>query len=352
MRVLAEAQGLIRRGHDVTLLCPPGSRIHAEAPAWQVPVVALPIAKKRPAGIRALRGCLGSHRPDVVSAHSSTDAWLAALALLVMGRPFPLVLTRHDSEPVARNARTRWLHTRAAARIVTTGEALKRELVERNGYLDVRIDSVPTGMDPRRFRPGERGEARGRVGLPRDATLVGIVAGLRPYKGHRYLLEAVAGLPGVGLVIVGDGTERIQLEDRADRLGMRDRIWFAGWQLDVLPWLQALDVFALPATDHEGVPQSLIQAMLAGLPCVSTASGGIPEIARQGDTALVVPPRQAGPLRDAIQKLISDRRLAEALGRNARSHCESRYSLERMLDEMERIYAEAAGRPTPDTGRN
>lgn len=326
------------------LICPPRSRIHAEAPAWQVPAVALPIAKKRPAGIRALVAWLGAHRPEVVSAHSATDAWLAALALLAMGRPFPLVLTRHDSEPVPRNAPTRWLHTRAAARIVTTGEALKRELVERNGYSEVRIDSVPTGMDPLRFRPGERGEARGRLGLPRDTALVGIVAGLRPYKGHRYLLEALAGLPGIGLVIVGDGTERAQLEAHADRLGLRDRTWFAGWQLDVLPWLQALDVFALPATDHEGVPQSLVQAMLAGLPCVSTASGGIPEIARHGDTALVVPPRQAAPLRDAIGKLISDRGLAEALGRNARAHCESRYSAERMLDEMERIYAEACGR--------
>jgi glycosyltransferase involved in cell wall biosynthesis len=255
-----------------------------------------------------------------------------------------MVRTRHDSAPVSHNAPTRWLHTRAAARIVTTGEALKRELVERNGYPAVRIDSVPTGMDPQRFRPGERAEARGRLGLPPDAALVGIVAGLRQYKGHRYLVEAVAGLSGVGLAIVGDGPERATLEAQVDRAGLRARTWFAGWQGDVVPWLQALDVFALPATDHEGVPQALMQAMLCAVPCVTTASGGIPELARDGETALVVAPRQAAPLRDAVGKLVSERRLAETLGRAARAHCEARYSRERMLDEMERIYREASGR--------
>ena len=345
IRVLSESQGLIRRGHQVTLLCPAQSRIHAEAAAWEVPTVALPIERKHPRGLRALATWLGEHRPDVVSAHSAADAWLAALALLIMGRPFPLVLTRHDSVPVPRNPPTRWLYTRAATRIVTTGEALKAELVERNGYPAVRIRSVPTGMDPLRFKPGERTDARSRLGLPPDGTLVGIVAGLRPYKGHRYLLEALAGLPGAGLAVVGDGTERADLEARVDRLAMRGRTWFAGWQSDVLPWLHALDAFVLPATDHEGVPQSLIQAMLAALPCVTTASGGIPEVAKDGETALVVPPRQVRPLRDAIGRLLSDRRLAETLGRNARAHCESRYSLQRMLDGMERIYAEACGRP-------
>lgn len=113
----------------------------------------------------------------------------------------------------------------------------------------------------------------------------------------------------------------------------------------MLPWLQALDVFTLPATDHEGVPQSLIQAMLVGLPCVSTAVGAMDEIARHGETALVVPPRSAVALRDAVQRLLADPALARRLGEAARTHCQSRYSLERMLDEMERVYAEARGQP-------
>src|SRR5450755_2245890 len=133
IRILSEAQGLIGRGHQVTLLCPREARIHDEAAAWRVPVVAVPIARKRPRGVKALFEWLKGHRCDVVSTHSSTDSWLAAIALLLLNRPCPMVRTRHISAPVPRNRLTHWLYTRASARIVTTGEALKKELIETNG---------------------------------------------------------------------------------------------------------------------------------------------------------------------------------------------------------------------------
>src|SRR3954465_7953065 len=78
LRILAEAQGLARRGHDLTLLCASEARIYAEAPAWGLRTIALPIAKKRLAGFRALRRWLAENRCDVLSTHSSTDSWLAA----------------------------------------------------------------------------------------------------------------------------------------------------------------------------------------------------------------------------------------------------------------------------------
>jgi glycosyltransferase involved in cell wall biosynthesis len=346
IRILSESQGLIRRGHDVKLLCPSEARIYSEAASWEVPVVALPIAKKRPKGVSALLGWFKSNRCDVVSTHSSTDSWLTAVTLLVLGRPVPMVRTRHISAPVPRNAPTRWLYTRATARIVTTGEALKKELVERNGFPAVRIDSVPTGIDPQRFRPGDAAKIRTLLKLPQDKQLVGIVATLRSWKGHRYLIEAVAGLPeSVGLVIVGDGPQRAALESLVDRHRLRSRTWFPGNQQDVLPWLQALHVFALPSYANEGVPQALLQAMLVGLPCVTTSIGGIPELAKDGETALVVPPQDPTALRAAIQTLLNNHELRTRLGQAARRHCEAKFSYQAMLDSMERIYREAAGRP-------
>jgi len=100
IRVLSEAQGLARRGHTVTLICAPQSRIHAEAPAWGVASTPLPIARKRIAGGAALYRWLKANPHDVLNAHSSTDSWLAALALSCLGRPFPMVRTRHISAPV------------------------------------------------------------------------------------------------------------------------------------------------------------------------------------------------------------------------------------------------------------
>ena len=339
IRILSESQGLIARGHDVQLLCPSEARIFSEASRWRVPVTALPIGRKRPLGVKALYKWLKRNRCDLVCTHSSTDAWLAAFALLALGRPVPMVRMRHISAPVPSNAPTRWLYTRATARIVTTGEALRRELIERNRFPEARIDSVPTGVDAKRYRPGDRAAARVALKLPQRAMLVGIVATLRDWKGHEYLID---GLPeSAHLVIVGDGPRRQILENYVDSRGVRARTVFAADQADVVPWLQALDIFVLPSYANEGVPQALIQAMMTGLPCITTHAGSIAELARDSDTALVVPMKDAAAIRSALERLMRDEPLRRKLGEAARKHAAAQFSLERMLDRMETIYAQA-----------
>jgi glycosyltransferase involved in cell wall biosynthesis len=337
LRILAEAQGLARRGHELTLLCPLEARIYAEAPNWGLRTVALPIATKRLDGLFALRRWLKAHRCDVLSTHSSTDSWLAALAAI--GTRLPIVRTRHISAAVPRNALSRWLYSRAK-RIVTAGEALKRDLIERTGVPVERIESVPTGADPAVYHPGDKRAARSRLGLQGEATLIGIVATLRSWKGHRYLLEALP--QGTTLVIVGDGPQRAALEAQVTAAGLQSRVRFAGNQRDVVPWLQALDIFALPSYANEGVPQALLQAMLVGLPCVTTDVGSIGELAVDRRTALIVPPQDTAALRAALERLMRDAALREQLGAAARRHCAERMSYERMLDRMEAIYREAA----------
>jgi len=344
IRILSESQGLIRRGHDVKLLCPPQSRIVAEAANWGVPVVALPIDRKRPVGLGALYQWFGANTSDIINTHSSTDSWLSALALLALGRPTRSVRTRHISAPVARGPLSHWLYMRAAAQVVTTGEALRRELVERNGFRASRIESVPTGIDAGHFRPGERKASRARFGLPQDKTLVGIVATLRSWKGHSVLLDAMTRLPStIELVIVGDGPQREALEKKIAKLGLQGRVRMQGQQADVLPWLRALDIFALPSYANEGVPQALVQAMLVELPCVTTSVGGIPELAEHERTALLVTPRDASALAAAIERLAGDEGLRRELGEAARKHCVEGYSYERMLDRMETIYRNVSG---------
>ena len=139
-RILAEAEGLIRRGHEVRLLCPPRSRIHAEAVRRRVPAIALPIARKRPLGIKVLYEWFKRNRCDVVCTHGTTDAWLAALALLALGRPFPMVHAHHFPAAPPANFATRWLYTRAAKRVVTSCDAPEKELAERMEriYLEIR----------------------------------------------------------------------------------------------------------------------------------------------------------------------------------------------------------------------
>jgi glycosyltransferase involved in cell wall biosynthesis len=244
---------------------------------------------------------------------------------------------------VPNDAATRWLYRKATARLVTTGEALRSTLIRDNGIDPERIDSIPTGIDEARFAPGDKLAARKALGLPADASLIGIVATLRSWKGHRYLLDAFAQHVNrrARLVIVGDGPQRAALELQVDALSLRDRVVFAGQQDDVAPWLRAIDVFALPSYANEGVPQALLQAMFAGVACITTDAGAIPEIARHGDTALVVARQDVAALAGGLDALLADAEMRARLAANARAFVVPRYGLPDMLDRMETAFRRA-----------
>jgi glycosyltransferase involved in cell wall biosynthesis len=206
------------------------------------------------------------------------------------------------------------------------------------------VDSIPTGIDLAHFRPGDRAAARVALGLP-DAPIVGIVATLRSWKGHRYLLQAIATLPrrDVVVVVVGDGPQRAALEAQAaSALGARAR--FAGNQQDVAPRLHAFDVFCLPSYANEGVPQALMQAMACGLPVVSTPVGSIEEIVTDGETGVLVRPEDAAALRQAIEGLLADEPRRGALGARALARARERFGADLMVERMLAVFGEAAAR--------
>ena len=126
-RVLAEVRELKHRGHEVRLICPPEARIGAEAVDAAVPVKALPIGKLRPIGVKVLVEWLKANPSDVLSTHSSTDCWLAALALLALGRRVAMVRTIHGAPP-ARKPASRRLNTRAVSRNVLASQVQKISL--------------------------------------------------------------------------------------------------------------------------------------------------------------------------------------------------------------------------------
>jgi len=342
--VLEEASGMMERGHRVTLLCPHEARIHAEAARRGVPVVAVPIARKNLAGLRAMRAWLARNRCDVLNSHSSTDSWLAALALTGMNPRPALVRTRHISAAIPDNIATRWLYQSATRHIVTTGERLRAQLIRDNRFRPESIVSVPTGIDLARYAPADRAQAKLRLGLDPAQACIGIVATLRSWKGHRYLVEAFAGLESknLRLLMVGDGPGGDNLREQVARLGLEARVLMPGNQSDVTPWLQALDVFALPSYANEGVPQALMQAMAVGVPVVSTPVGSIDELVRHEETGLMVPPRDAQALGAAIARLLGEHAFAAQLAAAARTRVHQRYSRERMLDSMEAVFESVA----------
>lgn len=343
IRILTEAEGLLRRGHRVTLVTPASAEIYPAARKRGIPVVALPIERKRFRSLLAMRSWLAKNKGgfDVVNTHSSTDAWLTALASLSLRDAPPAARTRHVSTAVGKNRATRWLYQSATRHIVTTGEALRRQLIEQNGFDGARITSVRTGIDLARFRPMPRAECRRSLRLEERPT-VGILATLRDWKGHDYLLDAWMLLrsrfPGWRLLFIGDGPRRGHLEKRIEEASLGDSIKLVGNQDDVPVWLNSLDFFALPSFGDEGVPQGIMQAMACGLAVVSTPVGAIEEAVQRDRTGLVVPPRNAHALADALAKLMGDPALRTAMGKAGYAYAQAHFGIDAMLDAMEAVF--------------
>lgn len=347
IRVLSEARGVALRGHAVAIAAPPESRIFRAAPEYGVEAISVPIGRKSFRGLFAMTRLLRNRRFDVLNTHSSTDSWLAAVAAGLLRDVPPIVRTRHISAPVPRNFATRWMYRSATRRIVTTGERLREQVMAETGVAPGHVVSIPTGIDLDRFRPGDSAKAREALGLPTGGAMIGIVATLRSWKGHRYLLEAFAGLAdrGACLVVVGDGPQREPLERLAAELGIAQRVRFAGNQADVAPWMRALDLFCLPSYANEGVPQALMQAMACGLPVVTTPVGSIGEIVQDGETGRLVPPGDASALGAAIEALLADAPLRGRLAARAREAALQRFGEERMVERMLEVFSAVARAP-------
>jgi glycosyltransferase involved in cell wall biosynthesis len=343
IRILTEAQGMIARGHQVALLTPASADIYPAAQRRKIPVVPLPMEKKRPRALLAMRKWLAAHRAqfEVINTHSSTDSWLVALARATLAGVPPVVRTRHVSTRVHNDRATRWLYQSASAHIVTAGEALRRQLVRENGFAAERITSVPTGIDLARFRPMERADARRKLGLDSRPAL-GILATLRDWKGHDYLLDAWQRLaprfPDWQLVVIGDGPQRARLEGRVAHEGLAASVRFVGNQDDVPLWLASLELFTLPSFGDEGVPQGIMQAMACGLAVVATSVGAIEEAVQRDRTGLIVPPRDAAALADALGLLMADPARRAAMGEAGRQYALAHFGIDGMLDKMEAVF--------------
>lgn len=350
IRILEETCALKARGLRVELACPPESELFQRAPQWGVEPIALPIARRSVSGLLAVRKLLQSRRHDIVNTHSSTDSWLVATACrTALCRP-KVVRTRHISALVSRSITSRWLYRHGCDHVVTTGEALRRMVTARTGLDDRRITSIPTGIDPNRFCPSEPSAARHVLGLPPQRPLIGIVATIRSWKGHLYLLDAVAHarLADWGVVIVGDGPYAYAVRRRVNELRLGERVRLVGQQPNPQTWLQACEIVCQPSYANEGVSQSVLQAMMTGRPVISTPVGATEEAVRHGQTGIIVPVRDAPAIASALERLADDPAFRQALGSHAREIALREFSLDTMADRMEAVFDLVLGR-SPST---
>jgi glycosyltransferase involved in cell wall biosynthesis len=227
--------------------------------------------------------------------------------------------------------------------VICDGEDVRRQLVEDQGLSPGNVVTVYNGVDTRQYgQPVDRAAGRRTLGLDREAAVVGTVARLEPVKDQATLLQAfarVAGaLPHARLMVVGDGSLRPALEDQARQLAVADRVLFLGRRADVVDLLPLMDLFVLSSVS-EGLPLTILEAMAAGLPCVATAVGAVPEAILEGLTGRLVPPGDPTRLAAAISELLADPALCRRMGSEGQERARELFDLQEMTRRYEDLYA-------------
>ncbi len=342
-RILAEAEAMQRRGHRLLLACDPRGDLYRRARGRGFPSFPLTCGGRHTLlAWRQLRRLLREQAIDILNTHSSLDSWIGALAWRSLGKRPHLVRTRHLSTRVQNNFPTRWLY-RAPGAVISTGEATRQVLGQRLGVPASRLFSIPTGISLEEFSPRAKDpKMLARLQIPEEAPVLGTVAVLRSWKGHLYLLEALADLVRAGepayLLVVGEGPYRVVIAEKVRELGLEAWVRLVGYQEEVAPWLALMDAVILASYANEGVPQSLLQAMAMGKAVVGSAVGGIPEVVLPDRTGLLAPPRDAAALALALRRLLADAGQRRELGRRGRELVAARFSVEQMAAAVEAVY--------------
>jgi glycosyltransferase involved in cell wall biosynthesis len=280
-------------------------------------------------------------------------AWLAGVPVIVASiRNTAGYLTPAQSQ-VQR------LMCRLADRIVVNAEAIRQGLIAE-GYDPETVTVIRNGIDLSRFaRNGSDGRLRHELDLPPHAPLVAVLARLHPMKGIEDFLEAARivsrGFPEARFLVVGsrsipqdgdvreDVAHKKELENYAVRLGLKERVVFTGFRLDVPEILSEVAVSVLSSVTSEGLSNSLLESMAMGVPAVATTVGGSPEVVQDGVTGLLVPPRDPAALARAICLLLENRAMAFRLGQAGKQRVTEHFSLEKMVRETERLYLSLLG---------
>jgi glycosyltransferase involved in cell wall biosynthesis len=309
-----------------------------EACGW--PVTAL----ERPEGLRPgmvvrLALLLRRWKADVVHTHDDRAHIYGAFAARLAGVK-RVIHTRHgqSSRITRRQAALVAAAARLTDRFVCVSEDSARGAV-RQGVAPGRVCTLWNGIDVTRF---------GYCGPRPDGPAV-TVARLSPEKGVETLLHAAALAaredPAFRLEVAGDGPCRPGLQRLAGELGLREHVRFLGQVSDVPSLLAGAGLFVLPSLS-EGISLTLLEAMARGLAVVATRVGGNPEVVAEGETGLLVPPRDPPRLAQAMLQLRRDAARGHAMGLAARRRVETHFEVRRMVVEYETLYLGGRGRRT------
>ena len=351
-------RSLREQGHDVVGVCADGELIeHVRADGFRVETMPLTRsanpARNWHAG-RALRDLFQREQFDIVHVHTPVAAFVGRLAA-ARARVPRIAYTAHgfyfhENMPFPRrqaHIAAEWFAGRFTHTLMTQSEedaqTARRLKLCRTGD----ILAIGNGSDPDVFKPANnpaaRAETRAALGTPEDRVVVLMAGRLVAEKGYRELVTAMrsidAELWAVGDRLSSDHAAGIDdtIRDIESDPALRDRIRFLGYRDDMADLMRAADIFTLPS-HREGMPRSIIEAMLSGLPVVATDVRGSREEVVHEETGLLVPVRDADALARALRSLVQDPSQRAAMGASglarARRLYDERLVIERQLDHL------------------
>jgi glycosyltransferase involved in cell wall biosynthesis len=300
-------------------------------------------------------GLLRARRPDVLHTHTAKAGALGRVAARLLGRRGPRAVVHtyhgHVFSGYFSPAKTRAIVAterqlaRLATRLLTVSDEIGDDIVSHGIAPRGKVQTMLLGLELDAFalddgaRAAARASFRDELGIGADEQVVTLIARLVPIKRvDRFLrVAAAARRPGVRFVIVGDGDLGAELRASADAQALGDAVIFAGFRRD-MPAVCAGSDLIVQTSDNEGTPVSLIEAGAAGLASVSTDVGGVRTVVLDGETGLLAAADDDAALVAAIGALLDDPARAAQMGENARAHCRSTFSLDRLVGDCDVLY--------------
>lgn len=288
-------------------------------------------------------------QPDIVHTHTAKAGFVGRIAARLAGVPLVVhTFHGHVFHGYFNPIKTRFFIelekfcAKLSDRIITISDRLKTEILEFGITYPEHIQIIPLGLELNRLNTVCKPKLfHQEFGLTPDIKLVGAVGRMVPIKNLHLFLDAAAIAhqqnPLIRFVLVGDGELRTELENHAEKLNISPVVIFAGWRRDLAQVYADLNAVVI-SSDNEGTPASLIEAMAAGCPVISTAVGGVPDFVKNGETGRLVPPRDPAALAAAMLNLFAEPQKTEQMAQKAKSMVLKQYNSERLVADIDNLY--------------
>ncbi len=340
IRIINEMLSVRERGIEVYLACRDHAKIKERAIKHGIKVYSLPFRGN--ADLKTLFGLIKiikDEKIDIVNTHSGKDTWVGGFAAKIAGAKF--IRTRHLSNKI-NPSRLNFINEMADF-IITTGKGVREDMIRFNRIKPERIASIPTGIDESIFDPDKFDKEKNRefFGIKKDQIAIGILAVLRGFKRHDLFLEMAKEIskkyPQTVFLIAGDGPRRDSIKKMVKEMGLEERVKMLGHVNEPAKFLSALDIFTLTSDSNEGVPQSVMQALMMKLPVIATDVGSTKDL-WHNDNFMLIEPKNIKSLVQNVEKLIQNPQLRENYGENARNFVVKNFSKKVMTDKIIDIY--------------